>query len=167
MPDEMKNDQVAELPPAPQAVAPNSPEAMRQLFGEGKADRFITFDPKTPEGIALLDKCEETADEPLRTLSNLELRLQHVYAHLVDIVNKETGEVVPRLRTCLITTEGKVHACVSDGIRDAVLRLALQHGLPPWPKGIPVKVLLRPTKTERIRMTLVNVVEPAKKGGAK
>lgn len=122
-----------------------------------------SFDLKSPAGRELLQKCEEEPDQPVRELANLEFRVQHVYARVVDYTNPETQEVYPILRICLVTTDGKVHPCASDGIRDSLLRLILGHGEPPWKDGIPVRIALKALKDKKQRLTLLEVF-PKPKG---
>lgn len=162
VPADVVADAVATVPPAA-----NSAQALAALFGGEALARFCSFDPKTPAGIMLLDKCEESPDQRLREITNVKLALVHVYGHLVDVIHEETGTVQSRLRTCLIDKSGQVYACVSEGIRKSVVRLVTQHGLPPWPAGVPVIVKVRVLANGHNWLYLTNDPEaqPAKKVG--
>lgn len=128
---------------------------------------IASWDLTTPEGRELLQRCEETPDEKLRELVNQEILVQHVYAKIVDYTNEATSEVYPITRICLITPEGKVHACAADGVRDSINRLSQGRGYPPWKVPVRVKVAQKITKKERVRLVLLEVFPPKAKGGAK
>lgn len=140
------------------ALAPvQQPNDLAGLLFKAGNPAVCSFDLKTPAGRELLQKCEEEPDKPVRELVNMELRLQHVYARIVDYTNPETQEVYPILRICLIDTSGNVHPCASEGIRDALIRLMQGHGLPPWKDGIPVRIALKALKDKKQRLTLLEV----------
>jgi hypothetical protein len=165
MPDETNGDQV----PAPGSAVAAIPPAPPLLALLGTNDRLpvCSFDLKSVAGRQLLQKCEEEPDTPVREMANMQLRLQHVYAKVIDYTNQESDEVYPLLRICLITTEGKVHACCADGVRESLLRLMAGHGLPPWKDGIPVEIRLKATKKGFNRLTLLEVFDAPKGGKAR
>src|SRR5205823_1727073 len=74
--------QVANLPPERAALV--------ALFAQPDRPIAMSFDPTTPEGGRLLEKCEETPDDSLRELANMQLKLQHIYAKVFDYVNPQT-----------------------------------------------------------------------------
>lgn len=160
-PTSTANGELAAMPPPA-----NSPQAMAALYGGNQSALFCSFDPRSPAGIALLDRCEEAPDAKLREVANVRLRLVHVYGHMVDLTDSETGEVNSRLRTCLIDASGKVYACVSEGIRKSIVRLSTQHGIPPWPKGIDVVVKVRVQANGHSWLYLLNDSEAQSEKGA-
>jgi hypothetical protein len=162
MPDE-KNGALANLP-ADVPAKISGPTGLAELLLKEQKPAVCSFDLKSAAGRELMQKCEESPDQPVRELANTEFRLQHVYARVFDYTNKETGEVYPLLRICLVSTDGKVHACASDGIRESLLRLMAGHGLPPWKDGIPVRIAIKALGNSRQRLTLLEVFD-APKGG--
>lgn len=136
-------------------------------FMPEQRDIYVSFDPKTPRGRMLLQKCEEAEDDKLRTLIGEELVITDVYSKLIDFNPEGSAEVIPLRRVCLITADSKVYGTVADGVRESVFRLAKGHGLPPWPKGVKVKVRQKPTRAERVRLWLEEVFDAPKPRGAK
>lgn len=132
------------------AVAP-----FAELFGRGTAGELSSFDTRSVEGRQLLQKCEEAPDQSLRTAVNKSIRVRHVYAQRIELVNEQTAEAVPATRICVIATDGRVYACVSEGVRQSVWRLIRGHGLPPWKDGIPVTVTLKELGNKRQWLTLL------------
>lgn len=136
------------------------PDALAQLTGGSKPIRYMSFDPKTPIGRSILDRCSVASDARVKAQVNLPLKVQDVFMHRITLTHPETGEVFETTRTCLIAPDGQVYACCSRGIVEAVIRLVEGHGLPPWQGGVPVKVLLQDRPNGRQWLTLVND-EPA------
>lgn len=132
------------------------PDALQAITGRAAITRYMSFNPKTAEGRILLDKCSVAADDRVKKQVNLPLRIQDIFLHRITLINPDTAEVLETTRTCLITPDGKVLACVSAGVVEAVIRLIDGHGLPPWTGGIPVKVLLQDRPNGRQWLTLVN-----------
>lgn len=158
------NGEVVPVPPTP----PNKPEAVnpfRDVLSKPDRPMVCSFDLSTVEGRQLRQKCEEEPDKQARELVNLELKLQHVYAKVVDFTNQETGETYPLLRICLVTDEGKVHPCASEGVREGLWRLMEGHGFPPWKRPIKVVLQLKPLKNGHQRLALLEVFDKPK--GAK
>lgn len=71
---------------------------------------------------------------------NTVLRVKHMVAHPVDLVDVQTGEVKREVRTILIDVDGTQVAFVSKGVFRSACWLAFAFGKPPWPKGLAVKV---------------------------
>ena len=137
-------------------IPPNSGAMLRQVFGAAESDVFCSFDPTTPVGMVMMDRCAEAPDAKVKDLVNLQVLLVHVYGHHVDLVDEKDGSVRTALRTCLVDKEGKVYSCVSEGVRNSILRLSAQHGLPPWRNGIRVKVQLKSLGNNRQWLTILN-----------
>lgn len=162
MADEPNRNLVPVVPDA--RNLPNDVASYVALFSSEGKRTVASFDVKTPAGRELLQKCEEASDASVRSLIGKELVIQHVYAKEIDYERPETHEVVPLLRTCLITTDGQVHGTTADGIRESVLRLVAGHGLPPWKDGVKVEVAQKDTKRGRVRLVLLEVF-PKPAGG--
>jgi hypothetical protein len=137
------------------------------VFATDDRVAVTSFDPRTPEGRQLLQKCEENTDDKVRSLINEELVIRDVYAKVIDYQRPDSDEVIPLLRVCLITTDGKVYGTVADGVRESVLRLMTGHGLPPWKAGVRVKVRQKPTRNERVRLWLEEQFDSPKGRAAK
>jgi Phage Single-stranded DNA-binding protein len=163
---EKNGQELAALPPS-SAPPPAALNPFADVFGSGPDGVVSSFKLNSTEGRYLAQKCAEVPDESLRELVNGKIAIEHIYAHRIDLPHPETGELVPCLRTCLITTEGRVHACVSDGVRQSVGRLIAGHGLPPWKPALVVTVKQKPTKNGRVRMFLWDESASEPKGGKK
>lgn len=138
-----------------------------QVLGTEDRPSIASWDLTTPDGRELLQKCEETPDEKVRELVGQEIVVAHVYAKIVDYTNEQTSEVYPITRICLVTPEGKVHACAADGVRDSINRLSMGRGYPPWKVPVRVKVAQKETKKGRVRLVLLEVFPAKPKGGGK
>lgn len=164
----MTNETNGAPAPAPAqdlAVIPAAGGLAGLLLKEGRVAQ-CSFDLRTVAGRELLQKCEEEPDKPVRELANMEFKLAHLYARVFDYTNKETGETYPLLRICLVTSDGQVHACCSDGIRESLVRLIAGHGMPPWKEPIPVRIALKALADKKQRLTLLEVF-PKPKGGTR
>lgn len=146
-------------PDLPLARIPTPAEQAARLFGAAQEAVFMSFDPRTPDGGRLLDKCEESPDHKLIEKANLTFQIQHIYAHYITVVNKETAEARDALRVCLISDKGEVFSCVSEGVRKAVRRLMLKRGLPPYNPPEPVQVQLKRIGENRQWLTFLTVAE--------
>lgn len=71
---------------------------------------------------------------------NTVLRIKHMVAHPVDLVDAQSGEFKREIRTILIDVDGNQVAFVSKGIFRSACWLAFAFGSPPWPDGLAVKV---------------------------
>lgn len=140
------------------AATPATPqnESFAQTFGVDQLRPFMTFDPKTPEGRKLLDKCDEAADWKLSDMNGMRFKLIGFYGSFVPLPGPTPGEVRNVLRTCLITDDGEVLACMSNGVRASIVRLCEQWGLPPWRSPIAVQVVFKPTKYDNDRIVILN-----------
>lgn len=85
------------------------------------------------------------------------LEVEDVVAHPVMLVDEETGELIPCLRTVLVTTDGKTYAAVSQGITNSLNKIFGIVGMPSW-KVDPVKMKIRQVKT-RNGNNKVNTIE--------
>lgn len=153
--------------PAPTGQAVATLPTFGQLLGTSDQPRMCSWDLTTPEGRELLQKCDETPDEKVRELINTEFLVKHIYCKVVDYHDEKTDTVRPILRICLVTPEGKVHATSSDGVRESIVRLSMGRGFPPWENPVPVRVVQKATKGERVRLVLLEVFSPKKEGSKK
>jgi hypothetical protein len=77
---------------------------------------------------------------PLRAIINKEIEIEHVMAHMVELADRETGEVSERPRTILLATDGKAYAAVSAGVMGSLKLIASLMGPPPWNGGLTCEV---------------------------
>jgi hypothetical protein len=153
--------------PAGATQATASPSAaLLALLGNDES-AMVSWDPRTPEGGYLLQKCEEDQDDRVRQKVGEVINVANIYAKLIpEYTNKQTGEVYPLLRICLITTDQDVLGTAANGVRESLLRLIMRHGAPPWPKGVPCKIRQTALPGEKIRLWLEDqTVLPKKPGG--
>lgn len=155
-PKEDRDGVMAESPIDPVTHPVSAELSLKLVFGGSSVRRYASFDPRTPEGMVISDKCDLAPDKRIADMLNLEFSIQHFLMHWVQVPGQEDGEIVDAVRTCLITTDNEVLACCSDGIRSSVMRLVEQHGLPPWKNGVPVKVVNVPTRKGWKMLALMN-----------
>lgn len=154
--------------PAPEAngqPVAAGPRTVLDMLARDDRVPAMTFDPKTDEGGWLLQKCEEDTRDKLREMIGQTLKVRHVYSRVLDFTHPDTGEVYPILRIVLVDTDDNTYGCASAGVGDSILRLALRHGPPPWPAGIPVLVKQQITRKDHARLVLMEVFARDKKGG--
>lgn len=110
------------------------------FFGVAGDTHLATFDPKTPEGAAMLVQAAMDKCIPMKDTLNTEITLQHIYAHPASRIDPNTHEVFSWLRIVLITTDNQFIECGSEGVKKSIGLIAQIFGNPPWPNGIKVKV---------------------------
>lgn len=144
---------LAPINPAPPAEMP----AGLQLFGQ-LGETYCSLPRTDPRYAAVYYKMAEQSDGPIIEQLGKPIRVEHVYARPVTLVREETGEEVPCIRICLMTPEGEVYSCTSEGVRKSIFVLMEIHGLPPWKDGIAVTPTLKRLAGGRQWLQLVPVM---------
>lgn len=86
---------------------------------------------------------------PLANVLGETLRVEHILAHRVELVDEETGEIDEGGRIVLVTPDGKQYSCVSKGVLASLKAIMHYYGTPPWPKGLSLKVVQTATRGNR------------------
>jgi hypothetical protein len=89
------------------------------------------------------------------------------YVHIVDRIDKETGEVTDGVRLVLITPERKLISCSGSAVRRALAEIIRCKGPGPWTPAVPV--ILESQKGSNghnyhIMRVVASPATPAKKG---
>lgn len=82
------------------------------------------------------------------------VKVEHVLAHRVELVDTNTGEVSEGDRIVLVTAEGKSYAGVSVGMRKSLQLIMAMYGMPPWKNGLSLKIGQINTRMGRRTYTL-------------
>jgi len=123
--------------------------AAGSIFDPGTLNmRLFTSFPKSEAGRVF--ELIQTSDGALSDLIGKEVSVQHIVAHSVEIVDKETGEVKDEDRIVLVTPEGESFSCVSAGVRRSLQQImALTNSMPPWNPAMVLKVQQKNTRAGR------------------
>lgn len=136
----MSNDNANNLIPVP---GQNVPALSRSTKFDGSEVTYgiqTSLDLATPEGKLALMNAVQGDSFGSNDVLNTEIAIRDIVAYGIDMVDKETGEVVKAIRTVVITTDGNSVAFVSRGIYRSCCWLAYAYGPPPWPNGIVCRV---------------------------
>ena len=88
-----------------------------------------------------------------------EITIKDIAAHVVDIVDDETGEYTQCLRVVLIDENGVGYEAVSGGIANAVQRILSIFGQPnTWEAPIKVKVRQKQTRNGNNKVNTLEVI---------
>lgn len=143
---------------------PSVDEAIGQevgIFAQTLNSVYCSLVPKTEEERQLRYHASTASDGKLMQRANIPMRIRHVYAERVQKTDDKTGEVIPLIRVAVITDEGKVYDCTSNGIRKCIAKMIESWGMPPWgPEGIPCMVTITQPKPDRLWPQLVIVSQP-------
>jgi hypothetical protein len=91
-----------------------------------------SIDVSSASGRRALFDCVEGDSEDSGQWINQEIAIEHVFFHVVQLDNDETGETRNCIRTVLITPDGKRIKFVSVGIVKALQLAAYAFGPLPW-----------------------------------
>lgn len=83
-----------------------------------------------------------------------EIRVEHVLAHRVEMVDVQSGVVTEGDRIVLVTPDGASYAGVSAGMRKSLQLTMALYGMPPWKGGLLMKVGQVNTRAGRRTYTL-------------
>ena len=90
--------------------------------------------------VTLYNACNQP--EKLSAHINEQIKVQHVYIEIIQVISKVTGEVTKAPRIVLIGHDGKGYQAVSVGIYNAVKQMLLMFGDPAtWSAPHTVKVV--------------------------
>lgn len=107
----------------------------------GVTSTFCSVKAETPEEKRALFNAMNNPEFRVEQFINQTIYVKDVFAELVDIMDKNTGEFIQAARIVLIDDEGTGYACVSKGIFHALKKLFKLYGAPTWnePIGITIK----------------------------
>lgn len=118
---------------------------------------YCSLRPANDDEDKMLYNAVMNADYKLREVVNQTIAVRHIYCEIIDVTNKETGEVTKAPRIVIIDDEGKSYQCVSIGVFNSIKKLFQIKGMPDrWEKPVYMTVK-QVARGERVMLTLVMV----------
>lgn len=105
------------------------------------SDSFCSLRAKTPEEKATLFRIMNSPEKRISDCINQTILVKDVYCEVVQVTNKETGEVNTCPRVVLVDKDGIGYQSVSFGIYGSLKKLFQVYGVPTWNEPVPVKVI--------------------------
>lgn len=102
---------------------------------------YCSLSPADENEKKILYQAMNSPDHRIADMINMEIEVQDVYCEAIDIVNDETGEVVPSARIVLISPNGESYQAVSMGIYNSIKKAISVFGPPSW--ATPLKFRVR------------------------
>lgn len=121
-----------------------------------KNPSFCSFHPDNPEDKAKLYRAMTNPDKKVSDCINHAFDLADVYMEMVEMVQDETGEVRKVPRVVLFAADGVTYAATSQGIYNAIQRLAMVYGAPSW-RDAPIPVVIRQIQMAQKRFYTLDV----------
>lgn len=101
-----------------------------------------------------LFKAKSNPDKRLSECINQKIYAKDLYMEVVNLTNKETGEIEQCPRVVLIDKDGVSYTSVSFGIYNALKSLCAVYGMPTWEEPIPLIVKQRQVGENKKSLTL-------------
>lgn len=105
------------------------------------SDSFCSLKAETPEEKATLFRIMNSPEKRISDCINQTILVKDVYCEVVNVTNKETGEVNTCPRVVLVDKDGIGYQSVSFGIYGSLKKLFQVFGVPTWNPCVPVKVI--------------------------
>lgn len=125
---------------------------------------YTSLDKRKPEDAMLFMRCINACDKRFEECLGTEIELADIFAHQVNMVNEDTGDLDSGTRCVLITKQRDTIECVSNGVARDLSALAYLYGDPPFPPGLQVKLVQKSVGRNRRMFTLELVSAPEVKG---
>lgn len=104
-------------------------------------DSFCSLKAETPQEKATLFRIMNSPEKRISDCINQTILVKDVYCEVVQVTNKETGEVNTCPRVVLVDKDGIGYQSVSFGIYGSLKKLFQVYGVPTWNEPVPVKVM--------------------------
>lgn len=105
------------------------------------SDCFCSLKAETPEEKAILFRIMNSPEKRISDCINQTILVKDVYCEVVQVTNKETGELNKCPRVVLVDKDGIGYQSVSFGIYGSLKKLFQVYGVPTWNEPVPVKVI--------------------------
>ena len=103
-------------------------------------DAFCSMTAETPEQKADLFNATNNPAHRISDYINATIKVRDVFCEMVNVTNRETGEISQCPRVVLIDENGEGYQAVSFGVFSALKKLMQVYGLPTWEPAIPIQV---------------------------
>jgi hypothetical protein len=117
----------------------------------GRKMTYCSLEPKTEAEKVMLFNAINSPDKPFREMVNIKIPVQHIFSEVVDLTDKNTGEVIKAVRIVFIDKDGKSYGTVAKGVLNATSKLFASFGTPDtWKKPINILPKLITKDTNQI-----------------
>lgn len=123
---------VAEDAQAPEVTNDGQLPAADEEYIQKTRKPFSSIKPVDMESKIALYNALSGKSEKITDHLGEEIPMQHIAARPIEIVDTETGELIPQWRVTIITPEGKLYSAVSEGIRSSLGEIFDIVGKPPY-----------------------------------
>lgn len=143
------------------------PASMRTMdieadFSNAGSLSYCSMTANTEEEKAALFAAMSNPTHKLADCINMEIDFKNVYVEMIDIVDRNDGQIKTMARTVLMDEKGESYQCVSTGVYEGLKKLFRVYGRPEsWQKPLRIKILQ--TKVENGTMLSFAVVPPKSK----
>ena len=105
------------------------------------SDSFCSLKAETPQEKATLFRIMNSPEKRISDCINQTILVKDVYCEVVQVTNKETGEVNTCPRVVLVDKDGIGYQSVSFGIYGSLKKLFQVYDVPTWNEPVPIKVI--------------------------
>ena len=113
---------------------------MMEIDFTSVATSYCSMRAETAEEKQALFKAMNNPEFRVADFINKVIIVKDVYAEIVQIADKVTGEISHCPRIVLIDTEGKGYQCVSLGMYSGLKKLFQVFGNPTWENGLSIEI---------------------------
>lgn len=121
---------------------------------EQTGQSFTSIKGDSREEKTKLFKAKSNPDKRLADCINQKIYAKDLFMEVIELHNKETGEVEQAPRIVLIDKDGVSYSSVSFGIYHALKSLCGIYGMPTWEEPIPIIVKQRQVGENKKALTL-------------
>lgn len=120
------------------------------LTKDESVDFYCSFDFSTDEGKEVLFKVMSSPDKNISEYINKVINVKDIFCDMVDLTDKETGEMFVTPRVILIDDNGVSYQSVSGSFYKTIVKFLQIYGNPTtWPHSIPIEIKQKETKNGR------------------
>ena len=119
-----------------------------------KGEMWTSLDLALPVGKARLLAAMEQVDEELWETHGTSRPVQDVVVWVQEEVDQQTGELVTRRRTVLVSPDGSTAGTSSMYAFRALKRIVILYGRPPWVPALVIRPVRKHSRNQRDYLTL-------------
>ena len=132
------------------AVSPQIDETGITAMLTSRKQIFCSVSGESAAEKAVMFKAMNNPDFRISEKINAVIEIKDIFAEMIEIVHKETGEIEVAPRVVMIDSAGRGYQAVSSGIFGALKKLIAVFGPPTWETPIKIKILQIERKGKRI-----------------
>lgn len=120
------------------------------LTKDESVDFYCSFDFSTDEGKEALFKVMSSPDKNISEYINKVINVKDIFCDMVDLTDKETGEMFVTPRVILIDDNGVSYQSASGSFYKTIVKFLQIYGNPTtWLHSIPIEIKQKETKNGR------------------